>query len=287
MNFSLKNHRKQIKTLPMKKLLFSLGAIVLLVLFTNFTFTSLLKEDATKTSLQTRQFYQLKTYTLANEEQVQMTDSYLREAFLPALKKLNIGPVGVFKPIPVATDTLHKILVLVPFASLTQMQVLEDALQQDETYLNAGKAYIHAAHDQPAYQRMGSVILQAFKNMPVLKAPMFETPRNQRVYELRSYESPSENYYKNKVEMFNEGGEVQLFDRLQFNAVFYGEVISGPKMPNLMYLTTFSDQESRDAHWKAFGDSPEWKTMSSLPKYQNNVSHADITFLYPTDYSEY
>lgn len=271
----------------MKKLLFLSGTVVLLLLFTNFTTTSLVENVAAKTFLQTRQFYQLKTYTLANEEQVKMTDSYLREAFLPALKKLNIGPIGVFKPIPVATDSLHKILVLIPFTSLTQMQVLEDALQQDKTYLNAGKAYIQASHDQPIYLRIESIILQAFKNMPVLKAPIFETPRAKRVYELRSYESPSESYYKNKVEMFNEGGEIELFDRLKFNAVFYGEVISGPKMPNLMYLTTFSDQESRDAHWKAFVDSQEWKAMSSLPKYQNNVSHMDITFLFPTDYSEY
>ena len=271
----------------MKKLVFLIVTIALLLVFSNFTSMSLSENVTSKTSVQTRQFYQLKTYILANEEQVQMTDSYLKDAFLPALKKFNIGPVGVFKPIPVATDSLSKILVLIPFASLTQMQVLEDALQQDKTYLNAGKTYIQAAHDQPAYQRMESVILQAFKNMPVLKAPMYETPRNQRVYELRSYESPSENYYKNKVEMFNEGGEVQLFDDLKFNAVFYGEVISGPKMPNLMYLTTFSDQESRDSHWKAFGDSPEWKAMSSLPKYQNNVSHIDITFLFPTEYSEY
>jgi hypothetical protein len=35
------------------------------------------------------------------------------------------------------------------------------------------------------------------------------------------------------------GGEVPLFVRLGFNAVFYGEVIVGSHMPNLMYMTTF------------------------------------------------
>ena len=87
--------------------------------------------------------------------------------------------------------------------------------------------------------------------------------------------------------MFNDGGEIKLFDKLNFNAVFYSEVISGPKMPNLMYMTTFSNQESRDAHWKSFVDAPEWKEMSSVPKYQNNVSHIDRIFLYPTEYSDY
>ncbi|MCB0471658.1 MAG: NIPSNAP family protein, partial [Flavobacteriaceae bacterium] len=58
-------------------------------------------------------------------------------------------------------------------------------------------------------------------------------------------------------------------------------------MPNLMYMTTFINQEDRDEHWKAFVDSPEWKSMSTDPKYQHNVSHIDITFLYPTEYSDY
>jgi len=58
-------------------------------------------------------------------------------------------------------------------------------------------------------------------------------------------------------------------------------------MPNLMYMTTFDNKESRDAHWDTFEKSPVWKKLSSLPEYQNNVSHIDITFLYPTSYSDY
>ena len=69
--------------------------------------------------------------------------------------------------------------------------------------------------------------------------------------------------------------------------MFYGEVVSGGKMPNLMYLTTFANQESRDAHWKAFVDSPEWKALLKMDKYKNTISHMDIVFLYPTDYSDY
>ena len=87
--------------------------------------------------------------------------------------------------------------------------------------------------------------------------------------------------------MFNAGGEVVLFEKLGFNAVFYGEVIAGSNMPNLMYMTTHANKEARDANWKNFVDAPEWKKMSSLPKYQGNVSHIDIFFLYPTAYSDY
>jgi hypothetical protein len=85
--------------------------------------------------------------------------------------------------------------------------------------------------------------------------------------------------------MFNQG-EVELFDRLGFNAVFYGQVIAGSRMPNLMYMTTFENRTVRDEHWKTFGSDPEWKKMSSDPKYQNNVSKIDIIYLRPTAYSK-
>jgi hypothetical protein len=81
----------------------------------------------------------------------------------------------------------------------------------------------------------------------------------ERIYELRSYESPTEEKYLNKVHMFNEGGEITLFNELQFNAVFYADVLFGSKMPNLMYMTSFDNIDSRNEHWKAFGESKTWK----------------------------
>jgi hypothetical protein len=87
--------------------------------------------------------------------------------------------------------------------------------------------------------------------------------------------------------MFNEGDEVGLFKRLRFNAVFYAEVISGRRMPNLMYMTTFIDLASHDEHWKAFSNDPYWKKLSAMPEYQHNVSKINIYLLRPTEYSDY
>jgi hypothetical protein len=123
--------------------------------------------------------------------------------------------------------------------------------------------------------------------MPQLKAPELQTPRAERIYELRSYEGYTEKIFKNKVQMFNEGGEVDLFKRLGFNAVFYAEVLAGSRVPNLMYMTTFANKSSRDEHWNTFRDDPQWKTLSAMKEYQNNVSKIDITFLTPTAYSDY
>jgi len=87
--------------------------------------------------------------------------------------------------------------------------------------------------------------------------------------------------------MFNEGGEIDIFSKLDFNAVFYSEVIAGSQMPNLMYMTTFENKADRDAHWDAFRDDANWKELSARPEYKNNVSRSVITFLRPADYSDF
>lgn len=234
-----------------------------------------------------RELYLLKTYTFENEAQEQMTHDYLSKAYIPALKKLNINRIGAFKIRPNEKDTLNQLLMLIPFKDFAQFESLDKKLAQDVDYLFHAKNYLKASFDNAPYDRISSTLLKAFKDMPVLEPSPLDGPRNERVYELRSYESPTEELYINKVKMFNEGGEVTLFKELGFNAVFYGEVLSGSQMPNLMYMTTFENQESRDAHWKSFVDSSTWKTLSALPEYQNNISHIDIQFLYPTDYSDY
>ena len=234
-----------------------------------------------------REFYQLKTYILENEKQEELTDDYLRNAYLPALKRMGINNVGVFKVRSNKFTIANKIYVLIPFKSLDHLYSLDIALTKDESYNLAGASYIKAPHDNAPYQRIESVVLRAFKDMPMMQPSAVEGPREDRIYELRSYESPTEAIYRNKVDMFNAGGEVVLFEELGFNAVFYAAVLSGDKMPNLMYMTTFKDQESRDELWKAFGSAPKWKEISAMPKYQNNVSHIDRMFLYPTEYSDY
>jgi hypothetical protein len=264
--------------------------LLLIVLFCTISSFKKITNNANiseKNSPSSREFYQIKTYILNSEAQVTITENYLKEAYLPALKRIGIKTIGVFKVRTIATDSIKKIIVLIPFSSLKEFLSIDDKLTKDNRYLAAGAVYLNATYKQSPYLRIESALLQAFKDHPFITIPALDSPKIDRVYELRSYESATETIYKNKVEMFNEGGEIKLFDRLAFNPVFYGEVLSGAKMPNLMYMTTFANQESRDSHWKAFVDSPEWKEMSALPKYQNNVSHMDITFLYPADYSDY
>jgi len=231
-------------------------------------------------------YYQLKIYHLKTQSQEDRLDNYLQNAYLPAMHRIGINQIGVFKPVD--RDTAERrIYVLVPFNSWKQLEGSGDALASDQQYLAAGKEYIDAPYSDIPYTRMETIILRAFPKMPAPAVPGLTGNKTDRVYELRSYESPTEKYNVNKVRMFNVGDEVALFKRLGFNAVFYAEVLAGSHMPNLMYMTTFNSRADRDAHWNTFSNDPEWKALVAKPEYQHNVSKADILFLHPTAYSDF
>lgn len=236
-----------------------------------------------------RSFYQIKVYHLKNETQEKTVEDFLKQAYLPALHRAGIANIGVFKPIPPAeSDKIQErlIYVLIPFSSFKNFNTLEKSLGKDQKYQSEGQAYLNATLANPPYDRLETILLNAFEGSPNLVLPKLSSSKKDRIYELRSYEGPTEKLYWNKVRMFNKGDEIGLFKRLNFNAVFYGEVIAGSRMPNLMYLTTFENKADRDEHWKAFVDDAYWKKLSVLPEYQGNVSKNDTRLLYPADYSD-
>jgi len=232
-----------------------------------------------------REFYEIRTYYFENKQHESQLDDYLQNALLPAFERLNIRKTGVFKPIANDTSALKKVILLIPFKQMKQFLSLEEKLGNDKQYLVKGNDYINSLYLASPYKRMEKVLLKAFSDMPVSKKPVLKSSLSERVYELRSYESATEKIYKNKVEMFNEGGEIALFEQLGFNAIFYGEVLAGSKMPNLMYMTSFENMEVRNEHWKTFSASPVWKKLSADPQYQNNVSKIDIILMRSTSYS--
>ncbi|SEN85232.1 NIPSNAP protein [bacterium A37T11] len=234
-------------------------------------------------------FYQIKVYHFKNARQEATTDAFLEKAYLPALHRAGIEKVGVFKPVvvpggPTAEQLL--IYVFVPFASPEAFFGLDQQLEKDAIYASDGKEYLDASYIEPPYERIESILLTAFPQNPHFELPNLRSPKAQRVYELRSYEGPTEKLHQNKVTMFDKGDEVGLFKRLGFNAVFYAEVISGSRMPNLMYLTTFENKAERDKHWESFNNDAYWKELSVKPEYQHNVSRNDTKFLYPVEYSD-
>jgi hypothetical protein len=233
------------------------------------------------------QHFELKVYHISDETQEQRVDNYLKDVYLPALHRAGIPKIGVFKPVEGDTTSGGKIYVFIPFKNADQYIGLPDLLLKDKTFITAGASFVSADYANPPYNRLESILMKAFSNMPAFAAPEHSTPPEERIYELRSYESPTEAFAVKKIEMFNEAGEMALFESLGFKAVFYGEVLAGNQMPNLMYMTTFSDMKSRDEHWSAFRESPEWKRMLALEEYKNTVSKIHIYLTHPASYSDF
>ncbi|HTF29853.1 MAG TPA: NIPSNAP family protein [Flavitalea sp.] len=257
------------------------GLVTVVALF--LLFTNLMAFDLKPAE---KDIYQIKVYRMKTNDQVVQIDNFLRNAYLPALHRLGVSRIGVFKNAGIDTAVEKSIYVWIPMRSLEQLNRIEDGLTKDITYNNDGAAYLMVPFNAPAYTRIETIVLRAFFRMPHFQSPLLKGDTAERIYELRSYEGAGEKLYKQKVRMFNEGGEIALFKRLGFNAVFYAEVLAGSHMPNLMYMTSFDNRASRDEHWKVFGSDPEWKRLSALPEYQHTVSKADIIFLHPAAYSE-
>jgi hypothetical protein len=269
--------------MTMKKLNFlKFGFTVMVILFL-YSFSAI-TYSASKPK---QQYYEIRIYHVKQSSQSERIDSYLKYAFIPALHRAGIDKIGVFKPVEADTAFGKLIYVFVPLKNVDQYLKLPGQLSKDKEYQKAGNEFLDATYNDPPFARYESILLKAFKDMPQFRAPVYNTPVGDRIYELRSYESATEAKASKKIYMFNQGGEIKLFESLNFNAVFYGEVLMGSHKPNLMYMITFKDMATHDAKWKEFSGSPEWKKLSGLEEYKNTVSKANMYLLHPVSYSDF
>jgi len=241
----------------------------------------------TNTAAPVKDYYQVLVYHFASADQEKSIDSYLETAFLPFLHKNGIKDIGVFSPISNDTARDKRIYVYLTLKNPMQIADLTEKFLKAKPAESSASAYWNSPYTTPPYTRMESILIRGWEMAPKMNLPALKGPKEQHVYELRSYESPTEKFYWNKVHMFNEGGEIRLFKRLNFNAVFYGDVLAGDRMPNLMYMTSFENMEDRDAHWKEFVNSPEWKALTAMEEYKNNVSRSDIILMKAKKYSDF
>ncbi|WP_413667121.1 NIPSNAP family protein [Mucilaginibacter sp. Mucisp86] len=237
---------------------------------------------ATEPAPKTAEYYELRVYSLKNVEQQKIVEDYWRDIAIPALNNLGVKHVGVFNEFK--PDAQTRLFVLIQFNSLNHFSTVTESFDSDTKLQTKGAAYLNAPAAAPAYERIESSLLKAFVHMPHLEAPENKT----RIFELRQYQSATEAAGKKKIEMFNDEGEIDVFKRLGFKPVFWGETVIGPQRPNLTYMITFDDLEAKSAHWKAFGSDPEWKKISAVPEYADAllVSKITSTMLAPTIYSQ-
>lgn len=234
---------------------------------------------------QPREYYELRQYHLQAGPQTTLTEKYLADALIPALNRLGMSPIGAFNlKIGPETPTIY---LLIPSGKLETLVTVELQLGQDEVFLKAADSFWNAPASQAAYTRIESSLLEAFKGWPKLVVPPVTAQHGKRVFQLRTYESPSNGAHVRKVEMFHHG-EFDVFQRAGFWQVFYGDCLIGSRLPKLTYMLSYPDLAEMDAKWNSFSSDPEWKKLSSSPRYnyESIVSNITNLVLTPTSYSQ-
>jgi hypothetical protein len=237
------------------------------------------RSSAAAEAVGAREYYELRTYSLKPEKQP-LLDEYLSKAFIPALTRFGIGPVGAFSEKVADKFSVHLLIV---FSSAEQALTLTSRLAADAEYQGAAASYLAAVAADPVYDRIDSSLLAAIPGMPKLEKPDATKPR---LLNLRIYESHNERAAQKKIEMFNTR-ELPIFRRVGLTPVLFGEAIVGARLPNLTYLLVFPDDEARTGAWKRFGSDDDWKQLKAMPEYADKEIVSKITnkLLTPLPYS--
>ncbi len=87
--------------------------------------------------------------------------------------------------------------------------------------------------------------------------------------------------------MFHHG-EFGIFQKTGLTPVFFADCLIGSRMPRLTYMLTFADHAELETAWDRFSKDPEWKTLSTSPRYASEpiVSNIDNLILRPANSSQ-
>jgi hypothetical protein len=207
-------------------------------------------------------------------------ETFLKNVIVPGLNKLGCRPIGVFRPRYGAHGS--EVFMLVPHDTIESFLTVWDKLAATPAYQESANTEM----DTPHYKRMESSLMTAFANIPKVEVPEAIKGEKGRIFEIRRYESHNRLIGERKIEMFNEGGEIEIFRDVGLHPIFFGKTISGPLMPNLTYMLGFKDMEQRDRNWKQFSASPAWEKLKTNERYKGTVSAISDNILVPTNFSQ-
>jgi hypothetical protein len=242
-------------------------------------------EAAAQAPKGTPQFYELRKYHLQSGPQTKMTQSYFADALIPALNRMGIAPVGAFSlDFGPETPTYY---LLLPSASVETLVTADLTLAKDAAFMKAAEPYWNAPAASPAFNRIESQLMRAFPGWPTITPPASAATKGKRIFQLRTYESPTYRDHVTKLDMFHNG-EFEIFAKAGCGQVFYGDNLIGARLPSLTYMLTFPDTAALEKGWAAFQSDPDWKKLSSSQKYafEPTVSNVSNLILKPLPCSQ-
>jgi len=210
-----------------------------------------------------RAILELRYFHLRSGRQVEKTTAYLQHGLVPAAERAGIRPFGCFNAL-IAPDTPF-MLTLASYPSMVAFDAAREKLAADKEFQAAADEYTTIG--ELSFIRMESSLLSAFPSYPAVTPPPASEKAAARVFEIRTYESPTDKGLARKIKMFGDG-EFDIFRRLHMLPVFAGQTIVGTHMPNLTYMLAFDNLAARETCWAAFQADPEWlklRTTGGVP----------------------
>ncbi|MDR2498402.1 MAG: NIPSNAP family protein [Tannerellaceae bacterium] len=223
-----------------------------------------------------KEIYEWRIYGLKGDGAA--LDDFYAKTLIPAYNRMGIT-VGAFAP-EMAGETLQRYFLFI-YPNLATYHEVKLKLWDDKAFREAAQAFYDSSAAAPVYSEFVSYLCEAFDKVPRMLKP----DKSRTLFEWRNYKSPNEEANRRKVKMFNSG-EIDVFDAAGINSVCYGEVLAGPRMPSLVYLTWHKDKATRDEAWKKFGGHPEWQRMRNLDEYKYTATDNQVVLLTPLAYSQ-
>ena len=127
------------------------------------------------------QYYEIRSYVLGKNGDAEAVHTYLRSAWLPAMKRQSIGPIGVFTNSGQDQSGSDRVVVVIPYDSADAIQASKDKLADDSQYQKSAKTYLERGPEDSPYQRIESEMLVAMDCMPRLEVPADQLKNGDRV----------------------------------------------------------------------------------------------------------
>lgn len=231
-----------------------------------------------------KQVLELRRYTFASPEKRAAFEKFLETGMAPALARLRLGPVGMFRLTRADNPQEQfpgnpelELYVLIPHPSADSALSLDARLAADSAYGQALGALADPPRE-PAFARYETSLFVAFDQCPRVETP---ARGESRVLQLRIYEASNDERCRRKVHMFNEGGELRIFREVGMAPVFFGHAFAGPHLPNMTYMLGFESPDALQAAWAKFRDHPDWVRLRQDPKYRDTVSRITNLIMRP------
>ncbi|MBN1791228.1 MAG: NIPSNAP family protein [Bacteroidales bacterium] len=223
--------------------------------------------------------FELRIYHISRAANAKgLLEQYFKDALIPFLNKRKVQ-FAAFNDYSLEEPV--KLYVMLAYPNASAYFTVQSEWFTDPDFLKASGNYNNLPASGAVYTRFETFLLEAFDEFPALSIPA----EKKSLFELRIYESASEDAGRRKIMMFNRE-EIGLFLRVGLIPVFFGRILAGNYMPGLIYMIGFKDMADRDAAWNKFTSHEDWNEMRVRPEYADTVSNIRRIFLTPANSSQ-